>query len=173
LFFHKFFQLKRKGERINRKRRGDGTHDLNNESSEKSDESDEEQIWQAMKKSIPKTGSLGSISDDDSVPEDLDVSESDTGLDSVQGPGDGEDDETEGTASVDSLDEAVADDDTGSEAPESEWGGLPGMKRKRDQSPGPNQTVAKKKRKKAALPTFASYDDYARMIEGTENEESL
>lgn len=55
------------------------------------------------------------------------------------------------------------DSDAGSEGAEEEWGGFEGSLKKRKRSEGADGK--QKKKKLRSLPTFASYDDYAKMIE--------
>ena len=114
-----------------------------------------------MKATMPKTDG---VSDLDSDPGSVDDSDSDAGLDDdendVDDPEDDEEPDLDGLSmssgdvslvGLDSDDEAAGD-----EAKWEEWDGV--NKRKKDDDEKP-----RKKRK--TLPTFASYDDYAAMVE--------
>ncbi|KAJ2913545.1 hypothetical protein MD484_g6868, partial [Candolleomyces efflorescens] len=111
-------------------------------------ELDEDEVWKAMQASMPKVAEeddlmLGS-EDDDSVESDMD---DDSELSLVEGS-DNED--------LIPMDMVPYDGSS-----ESEWGGVEADTKKRKHSP--DEKAARKKRK--ALPTFASYEDYAKLIE--------
>lgn len=190
LFFHKYFNKKNERERakaakVDKRKKGktgpemeSGDEDQedvdasNSGSDEDSEDDDgEAEIWKAMKASMPDLGI------DDDPAEDSD--EIPSGLDDEQDSDEVDDDLSlaEGSDADDliPLDEAFASGLTqydGSEASDEdnedegyeEWGGLGGSstakgKRKRE---GEKQSMRKKLR---SLPTFASYEDYAKMIE--------
>jgi ribosome biogenesis protein MAK21 len=144
---------------------------------------EEAEIWKAMKASLPKVAGdedLLEESDDDDIPSDLDDGD-DEGDDSSLGDSDAsnvedEDDALSFAEASDNEDLVPLDDmpaglidfegsDAGSNAEdaadEEEWGGInDGKKRKRA-----GDTRGARRKKLRALPTFASYEDYARMIE--------
>lgn len=142
-----------------------------------------------MKASLPAEleGGLSDSDDSDDVPSDLDDSgEEDSEKDDVEAENeDGkehEDEDDDDFSLVEASDaedllpldhevpggliEYDGTDSEAGDAEEEEWGGIdggiqPGNKRKRD-----GKEDAKGKRKKLrSLPTFASYEDYANMIE--------
>ncbi|SJL06413.1 uncharacterized protein ARMOST_09749 [Armillaria ostoyae] len=191
VFFHKFFA--RKNERNQSKVEKDGSEDEDEDEdgddgsgeemdltgdeaaaggeqiAEDNDESDdEEEVWKAMKASMPKAEG------DDDLMEDSDIDENDLPSDF---DADEDDDEEPDDSDALSLAEGSDNDDLISldgdmpeglieyDGPdgeeEEEWGGIDSGngKRKRTQE-------SKEKRKKfKSLPTFASYEDYAKMIE--------
>lgn len=189
VFFHKFFA--RKNERNQSKVEKDGSEDEDADDgsgeemdltgdeaaaggeqiAEDSDESDdEEEVWKAMKASMPKAEG------DDDLMEDSDIDEDDLPSD-FDADEDDDDDEPDGSDGL-SLAEGSDNDDLisldgdmpeglieydrpGEEDEEEEWEGIDSGngKRKRTQE-------SKEKRKRfKSLPTFASYEDYAKMIE--------
>lgn len=117
-----------------------------------------------MKATIPKAmGDDDLLMDEDSddeIPSGLDADDSDDGSDEdalalVEGS------DNEDLVSLDGLVEF----DGGSESEEEEWGGIAsvdsvGMKRKRE-----NEEKRGRRKKLRSLPTFASYEEYAKMIE--------
>jgi len=167
LFFHKFFQLKKKGDKADGKarKRGGSFDDLGSVAEESGEE--EEKIWQVMKNSMPKADDIDSMGDDDSVPDDFDLSEEDGEGDET--PGFSDEEEVDEVGSAHLSDVMDGKDESGCDS-EEEWGGVSGLKRKRDKS-DEQKSDAKKKRKKGVFPTFASYDEYAKMIEDAGEEE--
>ncbi|KAG8853044.1 hypothetical protein FRB96_008422 [Tulasnella sp. 330] len=183
LFFHKFFSLKKRSEKAVRKpQKKLGDHDdLDDDDDEDSvngsiidhsgEDSDEEQeIWQAMKKSLPK--GQGGVDpedeedDDISIPEDFDASDDVLPIDDDEASV-GSDDEDIGLLDLNEM------HDDGVEASDSEddaWGGVSGVKRKKGGNEEGKDAGLRKKRK-VALPTFASYDDYANMIDAADGDE--
>ncbi|KAF8063503.1 CBF/Mak21 family-domain-containing protein [Lyophyllum atratum] len=148
---------------------------------EDSDE-DEAEIWKAMKASMPKA--IGDdediMEDSDDLPSDLDMDDDSGDEEQAESPDEDDDDAlslVEGSDNEDliSLDGDVPDgliewdgsdgsDDENAPEEEGEWGGLGedaagGKKRKRE------ETSREKRKKLRSLPTFASYEDYAKMIE--------
>ncbi|KAK1228296.1 RNA-binding ribosome biosynthesis protein mak21 [Marasmius sp. AFHP31] len=153
-----------------------------------SDDSEEAEIWKAMKASMPKEDGDddllddSDVDDDDEIPsglDDIDYDSEDDGDESI----DGEDDRDFGDVDDDNLSLAEMSDnddlvpldnieglveydgsdvdDDGEE--EEEWGGISGdankkRKRKADEKGG-------KRKKSRSLPTFATYEEYAKMIE--------
>ncbi|KAK5134437.1 hypothetical protein LTR08_006484 [Meristemomyces frigidus] len=177
VFFHSFFaqsagaRKKAGGERkkkVEKKQKRSG--DDEDEDEEGSDEEAEDEIWQAIAKSRPDVE--GPDSDDDLSMGDLesaysgsdDDEGSEPGLD-LGGDGDGDDaleldmdeDEMDGLPELDSGDEALlgSDEDVPvdiDEEPEREEV-VSGSKQKR-----------KERKKLKALPTFASAEDYAKLL---------
>ncbi|KAG6879074.1 hypothetical protein C0992_005354 [Termitomyces sp. T32_za158] len=153
--------------------------------SDEEEDEDEAEIWKAMQQSMPQVkgedDDLMEDSDDDDLPSDLDVDddgESDALVDGDDEEDEGEDEEdelslVEGSDNEDliPLDDDVPDglidwdgsEEEGVAQTTEEWGGIEdeesGKKRKRKD----NSREQRKKLK--ALPTFASYEEYARMIE--------
>ncbi|KAG9032597.1 hypothetical protein FRB95_001183 [Tulasnella sp. JGI-2019a] len=198
LFFHKFFSLRKRTEKVgskSRKKRGD-EDELNDDEDEDEDESaegsvidesdgeEEAEIWKAMKKSLPKGDrDIEDMDEDDdsSIPDDFDASEDD--LPDNSGDGSGTESEETG-ADIDDEDvvplefsdmDGVQDGDGGSSGTDDDaWEGVSGVKRKKGKDEkGKDDAGSKKKKRKVALPTFASYDDYAKMIDeaGEEGED--
>lgn len=214
MFFHKFFQLRKKGSKADKKPRKnkndelDDGDDLDGDDSEsgpasdgEEDEEEEARIWQvgllkwetrvqdtpltyiifsqAMKKSMPGGGlgdDVGDMDadedDEDSLPDDFDASEEGdlhlSGDDEIHPLDDDEadamDEEDDSNASDDALVGLI--DVESEEGSDADWGGLTGEKRKKGKE-DKEQSGTKKKRK-VALPTFASYEDYAKMIDEAE-----
>ncbi|KAG6841522.1 hypothetical protein C0991_010136 [Blastosporella zonata] len=153
-----------------------GEEDVDEVDSDDDDDEDEDEIWKAMQKSMPKAAGddedLMEESDEDDVPSDLDMEDSedeaeaqddDDALSLVEGS------DNEDLISLDGdVPDGLIDWDGGSDGgdpPEAdeEWGGIDdaptGKKRKRE------ETSREKRKKLRSLPTFASYEDYAKMIE--------
>ncbi|KAK7027338.1 RNA-binding ribosome biosynthesis protein mak21 [Paramarasmius palmivorus] len=148
-------------------------------------DNDEDEIWKAMKASMPKADGdddLLDVSDmdDDDIPSGLDMSDIDIDDDESSGGGLEEEEETDGDQEEDGLSLAEQSDNEdlvplddipqglieydGSDADsEEEWQGIDegavSKKRKR------KDEEASKRKKPRSLPTFASYEDYAKMIE--------
>ncbi|TFK25841.1 CBF-domain-containing protein [Coprinopsis marcescibilis] len=136
-------------------------------------ELDEEEVWKAMQASMPKLDNDDSEVDIDSEP-DLDDLEDD---ESVEGEDDDEDEEeevddddqlslVEGSDNEDllSLNDDVPDGLMTYERSDEEWGGVDdgqSLKRKRDS----NDDKKARRKKLRSLPAFASYEDYAKLIE--------
>ncbi|KAF7305180.1 CCAAT-box-binding transcriptional factor [Mycena kentingensis (nom. inval.)] len=152
---------------------------------------DEDEVWKAMKASMPAAegdDELLDEDDDDSIPSGLDDDSDEEGVEDL---GDDDDEEEKDDDSDDGsggfslaedsdnedlvpLDAGFADglleydgsDDGGDEEEqeEEEWGGIdsvPSKKRKRKEE----SESAKRRKKLRSLPTFASYEDYAKLIE--------
>ncbi|KAG7452135.1 CBF-domain-containing protein [Guyanagaster necrorhizus] len=145
---------------------GDEAAAAGDQTAEDSDGEDEEEIWKAMKASMPKAEG------DDDLMEDSDIDEDDLPLDfnadehNDEEPDDGddlslvEDSDNDDLISLDDdMPEGLIEYD-GSEEKE-EWKGIDsgnGKRKRTDESKG-------KRKKFKSLPTFASYEDYAKMIE--------
>ncbi|KAG6831476.1 hypothetical protein H0H92_010385 [Tricholoma furcatifolium] len=171
---------------------GAGKGDVEEEEEERdSDEDEEAEIWKAMQRSMPKAAGEDSdlmedsdadVDDDDELPSDFDLdmeddddeSQDEGAEDEFEDENDDEDDAlslVEGSDNEDliSLNGDVPDglidwdgsDGGKDEDEDGEWGGIGdgNKKRKRD------ETLSGKRKKIKALPTFASYEDYAKMIE--------
>jgi len=174
VFFHRFFKKKNereqaKASKASKKTQGDEDEDTssegeNDEGSELDGEDegsvlDEQEVWKAMKASIPKIPEDDALSEEsDELPSDFDMSEEEE-----------DDDEDDELAEASDNDDLLSLDADGPESlieydgTDSEWGGIEteevGEKRKR-------RDEWKERRKKLrSLPTFASYDEYAKMIE--------
>ncbi|KIJ67296.1 hypothetical protein HYDPIDRAFT_25763 [Hydnomerulius pinastri MD-312] len=154
------------------------------ETDEDASDIQEDAVWKAMQATMPREDGDEALMEEDSddMPSDLDVASDLDDLEDDGGEGDGEDaseaeeDENESEDGI-SLAEGSDDEDllaldnmpdglveyhgSGAEdGEEEEWGGLGGGdKRKR------NDKAEGRRKKKRSLPTFASYDDYAKMIE--------
>ncbi|KAF9466712.1 CBF/Mak21 family-domain-containing protein [Collybia nuda] len=148
-----------------------------NDEDEVDSDADEGEIWKAMKATMPQA--IGDdddlIEDSDDLPSDFDQDLSSDEVSTYEHEIDGDDAlslvEGSGDEDLISLDGDIPDgliDYDGSDADgdnEEEWGGIGGdangggKKRKHEES-------SREKRKKLkSLPTFASYEDYAKMIE--------
>lgn len=160
----------------------DAERDDDSEDDEDSD-AEEADIWKAMQASMPRmAGDEDLMADSDSVASDLDDPDGDDEEVEVDGEDEDEDGDDEDGGSGDdfsmveasdnedllSLDEVprglieydgIADEDGGDV--EEEWNGF-GSTKKRKQE---NESKREKRKKLRSLPTFASYDDYAKMIE--------
>ncbi|KAJ7221697.1 CBF/Mak21 family-domain-containing protein [Mycena pura] len=145
--------------------------------SEEDNDSDigEDEIWRAMKASMPAAeGDEDLMEDSDDLASDLDADEEENDsadeLDNTDGDDSGlslaEGSDNEDLVPVDSEFSAGLIDYDGSDGEDEEWGGISGSqgatktKRKREESSN-NQ----RRKKLRSLPTFASYEDYAKMIE--------
>ncbi|KAG6816898.1 hypothetical protein H0H87_001851 [Tephrocybe sp. NHM501043] len=155
-------------------------HAMTEDDSDDEDDEDEDEIWKAMQKSMPKAPGddedlMEDSDDEDDLPSDFDMEDSEDEATEAQGDEGGDDDAlslVEGSDNEDliSLDGDVPDGlidwDGGSSDEEvsgEEWGGIKeesvGKKRKRE------VTSRQQRKKLKSLPTFASYEDYAKMIE--------
>ncbi|THG97212.1 hypothetical protein EW026_g4738 [Hermanssonia centrifuga] len=151
---------------------------------------EEAEIWKAIKATMPAELQDDDLSDDsDDVPSDLDAEDSgDEEVEENEDEDASEKAESEKEDQVDDddalsmveasdaedlidLDEDAPDgliefDGSESEGGEEEWGGISGAvtnkKRKRG---GEEESKRSKKKKLRSLPTFASYEDYAKLIE--------
>jgi ribosome biogenesis protein MAK21 len=208
MFFHKFFSTKlAKKDAANKKKSGkadsdaeDSDMDMGSDDgsapelpSEIGDETDgegsddemasdpeEDEIWKAMKASMPEVGDDMGLSEDDSSDDDVDVDYSDDEDEAGEGEGE-EDDEDEDEAasdadsdssggsfpsfdddeddliSMDEMDDVVLGGDESE--PEVEEDAEAGAKRKR------REERKERKKKRKEMPAFASYEDYAALIE--------
>lgn len=183
VFFHKYFSTLGRGKEKAKKRKADKKKDA--EGSGSDSEGDEDEIWKALVESRPELdeGSDGGIfSDDDDVGSELEDMDSDDGgavLDA--GDGDGEDaiggaidddddldlEDGDDGALLDSDDEVPSDLDKAFEA-EVQVG--KGQKAVALQEPQEGETRGKKRRRMKNLPTFASADDYAKMLDEDEDD---
>jgi ribosome biogenesis protein MAK21 len=132
-----------------------------------------------MKASMPKAAGddddLLEDSDEDDLPSDFDMDDDSEDEEQAELPDEEEDDAlslVEGSDNDDlvSLNDDVPDGliewdgtDSEGEAEEQsgEWGGIEGAGKKRKRE----ETSREKRKKLRSLPTFASYEDYAKMIE--------
>ncbi|KAA1470978.1 CBF-domain-containing protein [Dentipellis sp. KUC8613] len=208
MFFHKYFSQKHEREQAMaakvKKRKGKGEEDEDEdvddvdadvdmqeedgeegEEDEDEDSAAEDEIWKAMKASMPELGGDADEDDDlsDDIPSGLDASDSEEDED-AESEADEEVDEEGGEDDAFSLAEGSDADDLlsldadapsglidydGSDASadeNEEWSGFGDAKRKR----GKDEEKGGKKKKLRSLPTFASYEDYAKMIEDAQED---
>lgn len=115
-----------------------------------------------MKESLPQDelpSSEDEDEDEDDIPSDLEGSSAGEG---------GDDDEIDFNDMLEEEVDLIAFDEEASES-ENEWGGLSeGSKRKRNKD---EEGGKKKKRRMVGIPTFASYEDYAKMIDEAPEED--
>ncbi|KAG9019848.1 hypothetical protein FRB90_003438 [Tulasnella sp. 427] len=181
LFFHKFLNVKRedakspKGKKKSSKDAVDddiegGSEDEDEaRENETTDEEEEAEIWKAMKESLPQDqipsdddDELESDEDEDDITSDLEGPSEDE-----DAGGDGDDQSYFG-GMLEGEDDLLSFGGEGSES-EGEWGGLSGSKkRKKGQEADGGR---KKKRRTMGTPTFASYEDYAKMIDEAPEED--
>jgi ribosome biogenesis protein MAK21 len=171
VFFHKYFSQIGKGKQSAKKKETKkGALD--------DDEEDEDEIWQALVESKPDIEGPDDDDDDDLDMDDFDMSEdeeTDGGVD-IEGEGGDEDvdmediDEDEGDESPGIFDEDEddlkgSDDEAGSDLDqlfEKELQRAAGTEKEGKKK----ETSREKKRRLKNLPTFASADDYAAMLDG-------
>lgn len=169
IFFHKYFSQIGKGKQDSNKKK---TVVKTTDGSGDEDEENEDEIWQALVDSRPE---VEGPSDDDSDMEMLDLDDSDADSDSEDGA---EDEGDEGVIFNDS-DGSVSNDEEGGapvfddedDAPseidelfEKELEGGQGSEEK-------PETSRQRKKKMKNLPTFASAEDYAEMLDNDEDED--
>ncbi|KAF9530090.1 hypothetical protein CPB83DRAFT_905635 [Crepidotus variabilis] len=177
------------------------TKTLDDDWAEEDSDADEAEIWKAMKASMPKVdedGDLMENSDDEDDEDDivfdddsdLVLSDGDTEDENNDAPDTQEDDgsnddlslvENSDNEDLLSLDHNVdipeglieydGSDASDDEDADEEWGGISSGhetagKRKREDS-----GVSGKRKKLKSLPTFASYEDYAKLIDGAPEDE--
>ncbi|KAJ7771586.1 CBF/Mak21 family-domain-containing protein [Mycena metata] len=189
LFFHKFFSRKSEKEKAqSAKRRKNHDEDSEEEAEDGADEmprrlatpteddedddSDlgEDEIWKAMQASMPRAAGdddLDLMEESDEMPsdfEDEDDDDDDDALSLVEGSDNEDlvplDADFPGLIEYDGSDEGGGDGDGNGE--EEEWGGISqGGDKKRKREDSSNQ----RRKKLRSLPTFASYEDYAKMID--------
>ncbi|KAH7907322.1 ribosome biogenesis protein, partial [Hygrophoropsis aurantiaca] len=149
---------------------------------EEDSDAEEAEIWKAMKATIPPVAGDEDLLDDsesDEIPSGLDDDEGDGSIDDGESGEDDEEESADGLSLVEdsdnddliALDEIPqgliefdgTDSENGGDDEEEEWGGISagdqGKRKREDESRG------SKRKKLRSLPTFASYDDYAKMIE--------
>ncbi|TFY78549.1 hypothetical protein EWM64_g5462 [Hericium alpestre] len=164
------------------------------EEDEEESDAEEAEIWKAMKASMPELAGgdddddLMNDSDSDDIPSGLDAgySDSEPEPDAKSGPEDDEDEEEDADGAdadadafslveasdaedlidldADAPDGLIDFEEDASDAEAEEWTGFGGetaTKRKRGKDDGEKD----KRKKLKSLPTFASYEDYAKMID--------
>ena len=153
VFLHTYYGLKGKGkeaaDKKKKQRKNDGVGDTG------SGEEEEDAIWKALVNSKPEIDDGGEISDDldmdglESAMED----ESDQGMDGqdFSGNSDGPDFSEDDAAFIDSDDESLLNDDA------------TGNQNTSDR--GDSERPSKKRKRLKSLPTFASVEDYAAMLQ--------
>ncbi|KAG9047058.1 hypothetical protein FS837_003144 [Tulasnella sp. UAMH 9824] len=177
LFFHKFLNMKKedsksKGRKKSEDEDSDGGGADNEDEIEFDDEGaatndeEEEEIWKAMKESLPHdelpSSEESNSEDEDDLPSDL------------EGPSEDEDEgnKTDGSDSLGDMleheDDLIPFDEDASQD-EGEWGGLSESKKRKNNKE--TEGGRGKKRRLAGVPTFASYEDYAKMIDEAPEED--
>ncbi|KAH7920324.1 CBF-domain-containing protein [Leucogyrophana mollusca] len=163
---------------------GENEEENDEENDEEDSDAEEAEIWKAMQATMPPMAGdedLMEDSDSDEIPSGLDDDDDDD--DEPEGESDRQDEDDEGSADALSLAEGSdnedlvdiddipqglidfdgSDSENGEDGAEEEWGGFSGAdngKRKRE-----DESKGSKRKKLKSLPTFASYEDYAKMIE--------
>ncbi|KAJ7118810.1 CBF/Mak21 family-domain-containing protein [Mycena epipterygia] len=133
------------------------------------DDSDvgEDEIWKAMQASMPgAAGDEDLMEESDELPSDFDEDDAseiedddDDALSLVEGSDNEDLVPLDGDFPTGLIDYDGSDGEAGDE--EEEWGGISGGDKKRKREDNSNQ----RRKKLRSLPTFASYEDYAKMIE--------
>ncbi|RAL58614.1 hypothetical protein DID88_003974 [Monilinia fructigena] len=176
VFFHKYFNQIGKGKdssKKKQKKKGEDGED---------DEEDEDEIWQALVESKPDIE--GPESDDDLEMDDFDMSEDDSegGVDVEGSDGevdiegedeemqDAKEDDGEGIFSEEDDDLKDSDDEAGSDMDALFESELQRAKSP-EQEDEKKETSRSKKRKLKNLPTFASAEDYAAMLDNDGDED--
>ncbi|KAG1727779.1 ribosome biogenesis protein [Suillus paluster] len=143
---------------------------------EEDSDAEEANIWKAMKASMPDmAGNEDLMADSDSVASGLDDSDGEIDVDEEidvddeDGDGSGDDfsmveaSDNEDLISLDEVPQGLieydADEDGGDG--EEQWNGFGDTKKRKQE----NDSKREKRKKLRSLPTFASYEDYAKMIE--------
>ncbi|TGO69780.1 hypothetical protein BOTNAR_0007g00610 [Botryotinia narcissicola] len=180
VFFHKYFNQIGKGKDASKKK-----EKKKGEDGEDDEDEDEDEIWQALVESKPDIE--GPESDDDDLDmDDFDMSEDDSegGVDiegsdeevDVEGEDkdmqDAEEDDGEGIFSEEEDDLKDSDDEAGSD-----MDALFEAELQRAKSPeaeeDKKETSRSKKRRLKSLPTFASAEDYAAMLDKDDGDEDI
>ncbi|KAF4549409.1 putative ribosome biogenesis protein NOC1 [Elsinoe fawcettii] len=178
VFFHSYFNQTNKGKAQSKKQKSKAKEQEGSED----EESGEEEIWKALVKSRPE---VDADDDDDLSMGDLeDYSGSDIGVDDMASDEDGdagveiadfpdeEDGDVDGAAEdvggEDDFDIDFDDEDAlmgDDEDLPSDFEGMPEEPEEVDQSKGQKEDKRAKRRKLKHLPTFASVEDYAKLLE--------
>lgn len=166
IFFHRYFSQIGKGKQSPNKSKPSKTADGSED-----EEEDEDEIWQALVDSRPE---VEGGSEDDSDMEMLDLDDSDAGSKVDEDAENGDDrvifNDSEGSVSAMDDEEALfsSEDDAASEIDEL-------FEEELETGQGsekPTKETSKEKRKKMKnLPTFASVEDYADMLDNDEDED--
>ncbi|EON67446.1 hypothetical protein W97_06700 [Coniosporium apollinis CBS 100218] len=156
VFFHRYFERANKGKKEKKEKKRDKRRE-----GEDDDEDDEEEIWKALVESRPEVDGPGDDEEGFSDMESLDDEDNDAGLDDEMDDGDEEGDEEDGDEALVGSDEELPDDFEGfGEEPDET----------KDVETKGKEEKKRKKRKLKHLPTFASVEDYAKLI-GDDDEE--
>lgn len=168
VFFHKYFSHIGKSKQVSVKK---GLTSRATEDSDKEDDENEDEIWQALVDSRPE---VEGPSDEDTDMEMLDLDDSDLSVDDLE-------DESEEDASVsqEARDEESESDEidedliSGSDVEADVDDLFERELRPRTEKPGNAdiQSSKEKRRKLKSLPTFASAEDYAEMLDNDEDED--
>ncbi|KAG7085891.1 hypothetical protein E1B28_003425 [Marasmius oreades] len=169
-------------ERSDKKPSKKKVHDDDDE--DEDSDAEEEEIWKVMKASMPKAEGDddllddSEIDDDDEIPSGLDADSDEDAADD-SGPSDDDEDgeelvdadenlslaelsDNEDLVALDDIQGLVEYDGSGSEREKEEWGGIGSDSTKRKRK---TEEKGRKRKKLRSLPTFASYEEYAKMIE--------
>jgi len=165
VFFHKYFSTLGRGKEKAKKRKADKKKDVGG--SESGSEGDDDEIWKALVASRPELdeGSDGGIFSDDDVGSGLEVLDSDDGgalLDEGEDDDDLDLEDGDDEALLDGDEEVPSDLD---QAFEAEVQVSKKNKPAALEEPQEGETRGKKRRRMKNLPTFASADDYAKMLD--------
>lgn len=160
LFFHKYFNQKVAGEATKAKKK--------QQKEEDDSDGEEDEVWRAMVNSLP--GEDGAEDLEEDVDEDEDDSEDDEEMKALLMDSEDEiDDEDENEEPGSDLglgdqdfDEMENMDDWEHEVDEDDSGSI---KRKAEDDSDDQGDTKKKRSKKPRLPTFASFEDYAAMLD--------
>jgi ribosome biogenesis protein MAK21 len=168
VFFHKYFTHIGKGKQVSNKKKAPAKHA---DGADNEDEENEDEIWQALVDSRPEVEG-GSDEDSDMEMLDLDDSDAASSISDEDGEeGEEVDFEPAGSeVSDEGMEGAPADSqsDAGSDMDELFEKEL---KAAREADDGAEETSRQKKRRMKSLPTFASAEDYAEMLDNDEDED--
>ena len=170
VFFHKYFSQIGKGKQSSKKK----VPAKVSTGSDNEEDENEDEIWQALVQSRPEVEG----SDGDSDMEMLDLEDSDVETSDSDGGVDieGSDDEVDVEGSDDGFLEAVEDAESASgsesDAPAAELDELFEKELEKGDVPeGKEETSRQRKKKLKSLPTFASAEDYAEMLDNDDDED--
>ncbi|PFH49158.1 hypothetical protein AMATHDRAFT_5130 [Amanita thiersii Skay4041] len=190
VFFHRYFSKKNGREKVKavKKRQGSEMSETSDDteksaSGEEASNLDEKEVWKAIKATMPRTqGEDGNLLEDsDDIPSDLGISDDEGEMDRIEDDEDAEnsvlslaeasDNEDLISLNADIPDGLIEYDGTGTDGEGEEWSGIEGeklgKKRKREERKG------SKRKKLRSLPTFASFEEYAGMIEEGEDDDDI
>ncbi|KAH8592441.1 CBF/Mak21 family-domain-containing protein [Bisporella sp. PMI_857] len=169
IFFHKYFSQIGKGKQIPKKKVAKAATGSDHE-----EDDNEDEIWQALVDSKPE---VEGPSDDDSDLEMLNLDDSDASSDGEDGGVDieGSDDEVDVEGSDDGFLDAVEDTDALVDTDEDAGSTINELFEKELEKgvdvEEKEETTRQKRRRLKNLPTFASVDDYAAMLDNDDDED--